>query len=305
MNRNTLHALKDIVPVRTSKAVAGVILQNMVRVIRRGKRSYYSVKYRNVKPFRNPTDEELVLIEENIIRSGVKVLDYTVCPDAFHQFQQSFHFPSDYHRDVIDEKLLEHYISFDLLGLRNYPEGDRYLDVAACGSPWAWLLRENRSIQAYAIDLNVPEDFLHMDYYLQMDATRTTFPDSSIKGMSLQCAFEMFLRDDDIYFIREANRILAKGGKIIIVPLYLHTHYCSYSTPDCWGKGFSDSDGEEYIRMDSWNIPSSRKYDPSRLRSRILRTVEELGMHHRIHVLRNKGNLGSNIYCHFILEVEK
>jgi ubiquinone/menaquinone biosynthesis C-methylase UbiE len=128
---------------------------------------------------------------------------------------------------------------------------------------------------------------------------------SSVKGASLQCAFEMFGKDNDKLLIKEMNRILAPGGKVVILPLYMHTHYCSYSTADYYGKGYSDNEGIEYLMLGSYGIPSSRKYDVKTLYGRILRVIEDEGMEYKILILRNKEKLGHSIYCHFILEITK
>jgi hypothetical protein len=98
-------------------------------------------------------------------------------------------------------------------------------------------------------------------------------------------------------------RILKPGGKVIIVPLYMHTHYCAYSTPEYYGKGYSDSAAKEYVRLDCFGVPSSRKYDGRMLQARVLDPIERLGMHYQLLALCNKADMGKNIYCHFILEI--
>jgi hypothetical protein len=115
----------------------------------------------------------------------------------------------------------------------------------------------------------------------------------------------MFIGDDDTRFLCEAARILAPGGKVVILPLYLHTHYCAYATAGYFGKGYADPAAKEYIRLDCSGVPSSRKYDAVTLKSRILDTVVSLGMRYRLFALRNTAALGSGIYCHFILEIER
>jgi hypothetical protein len=85
----------------------------------------------------------------------------------------------------------------------------------------------------------------------------------------------------------------------------MHTHYCAYSTSEYYGKGFSDPDAKEYIRMDCNGVPSSRKYDAQQFKMRVMEPAENAGLKCRMRVLRNKDNLGKNIYCHFILEIEK
>jgi hypothetical protein len=75
----------------------------------------------------------------------VTIHDYAPLVDAFAAFQSAQYFPMDYHGGlngpVWDEKLLEHWIAAELLGLMNYHPTDIYVDVAAGSSPWVKVLR--------------------------------------------------------------------------------------------------------------------------------------------------------------------
>ena len=145
----------------------------------------------------------------------------------------------------------------------------------------------------------------HLPYYRQEDATQTSFENASVRGISLHCAYEMFLGEDDSRFINEVARILRPGGKVVILPLYMHTHHCAYSTPEYFGKGYADPTAMEYIRLDCTGIHSSRKYDAITLKRRILDPITSLGLGYKVLALRNKAELANNIYCHFIMEIVK
>lgn len=161
-------------------------------------------------------------------------------------------------------------------------------------------------MSAFAIDLApVGEAYRDLPYYRSENATQSGFADSSVRGVSLHCAYEMFMGNDDTQLITELARILQPGGKAVILPLYMHTQYCAYATPDYFGKGYADPGAKEYIRFDSYGIPSSRKYDAPTLQQRVLKPIQTAGLHYRLLALRNKEALGSAIYCHFILEIEK
>ena len=270
---------------------------------------WYEFRFRRVPKYQAPTAEELSLIEKELQDLGIRVEDYQADAGAFKTFQAADHFPVNYHggvgSGVWDEKLLEHFIAAELLGLKDFSGNDVYVDIAACNSPWAHALRTGFGVNAYAIDLELGASYRKLPYYLQENATSTNFADASVKGASLQCAFEMFMGEDDVELIAEAGRFLAPGGKLVILPLYMHTHYCAYSTPEYWGKGFSDAKAREYVRIDFLGVPSSRKYDAAMLKQRIIDPVREHGMQYRLLALRNKEQLGSGIYCHFILEISR
>jgi SAM-dependent methyltransferase len=283
--------------------------QIAIKILKR-KTNYDLWRVRNAPIYSNPTPTELKIIEAELSVLGISLLDYTPNPAQYKDFGNEHWFSADYHggRDsgVWDEKLLEHWIAADLLGLMEKNSGQTYVDVAAANSPWSQMLRERKDVKAYAIDLcKIGLSFQHLSYYLRQDATSTEFLDSSINGASLQCAFEMFQGDDDTKLIYEMARVLKPGGKLVILPLYMHTHYCSYSSADYFGKGYSPTTAKEYVRLDIFGIQSSRKYDPVSLKKRILDPILELGMKYSIRALRNKSEFGNNIYCHFILEVEK
>lgn len=277
--------------------------------IRRGRNVYNKWAVRNAPRCNNPTILEFDKIERDLLAAGITVHDYSPRAEDFMAFQAADYFPFDYHggcpEPVWDEKLLEHWIAAERLGLASYQPMDVYIDVAAGSSPWAKVLRERFGISAFAIDLEVGPAFKELPFYRMGNATATTFADASVKGASLQCAYEMFTGDGDTNLLKEFSRILTPGGKVIILPLYMHTHYCAYSTAEYYGKGNSDALAQEYVCLD-WNgIPSARFYDVNALIRRVLDPIEHLGMRYQLLALRNKADFGMNIYCHFVLEITK
>jgi hypothetical protein len=271
---------------------------------------YHRWSTRSAPQYANPSSGELAQIERDLAALGVVVQDYSPAPSGFKAFQEAAYFPLDYHggvdSGVWDEKLLEHWITSELLELMNYQSGDIYVDVAAATSPWAKVLRERVGTSSFAIDLcEIGNAYKDLPYYRVENATATSFQSASVRGASLHCAYEMFMGNDDVTLLSEAARILKPGGKMVIAPLYMHTHYCAYSTPEYYGKGHSDPAAKEYVKADFYGVPSSRKYDAKRLHERVLQPVERLGMTYRLLALRNKDELGKNIYCHFILEITR
>lgn len=277
---------------------------------------FYRRKHKHAPIYRNPSEQELEQIEKELRSSGIPVRSLTISPSEFAEFQKHLPFPSGYFsRDATlrNEKLLEHFIAYKLGNLArsipsNMAAGDRkgffYLDVAGCGSPWVQVLNE-KGVNATCIDLKVSPIHRHLNCYQKMDATHTAFDAESVDVVSLQCAYEMFIGNQDTLFINECARILKPGGKAIIVPLYMHTHYCGYSSPRYYGKGFADPGAFEYVRMDSSEIPFSRKYDVGRLGERVISRAEQQGLACVIYVVQNKETLGEGVYCHFVLEMTK
>lgn len=270
---------------------------------------YYDYIHRNEREYADPSPEELTYVERSMLEEGLDLCCIDVNKYEFDDFKEAFRFPHDYHGGPFsghwNEKIFEHYISYILLNLYDYKKEDCYIDVAASGSPWALLLRKNIGFSAYAIDLNIQKPYSDIPYYLSGDATATSFPPSSVKGISLHCAYEMFAGTDDINALKEFARILVPGGKIILVPLYMHTHYCCYSSPEFFGKNYTDNHAKSYLRRGICGVPSSRKYDVGRLKDRVLKTAQEVNLVPKIYSLRNQRQASPEIYCHFVLELRK
>lgn len=293
--------VKSLAGSRLRKFVPGFVKRAIICTIR----LYYSLKFRRKQVFQNPTEKEIEEIREKILASEIKLKSYTFDRNRFDRFTKDFAFPPDYHggidSGVWNEKLVEHFLAWDLLGLENYSETDVYVDVAACSSPWAKMLREHK-ISAIAIDKTKSKKFEGLPFYLEMDATNTDFACSSVSGISLQCAFEMFSGNSDIELMSEIKRILKPGGVALISPLYLHTHLCHFSTPEFYGGLNGDPGSKQYIRKDSWGINFCRFYDVESLKSRILSKITDLKMKFEMCEIVNRSTLPEGVYLqHFIV----
>ncbi|WP_019616972.1 hypothetical protein [Psychromonas ossibalaenae] len=269
---------------------------------------FYRIKHRNSTQYIDPLQAELLQIESEFNELGITVEDYYVDIEKYKKFQSDFPFPDNYHggkkSGIWDEKILEHYVAYDLLNLDDYQESDIYLDIAACNSPWGNILSDAK-INSYAIDLEKSKCYSALPNYRVMDATKTDFQCNSVRGASLQCAYEMFVDTADVKLIGELSRVLQKGGKAVISPLYMHTHACHYTSPNFYKKGYGDRDSKEYIHWNAGEVPSSRKYSALKLRDRVLRVIAEENMNYRLYAVRNKLDVGESIYLHFILEIIK
>ena len=275
--------------------------------LERGKKLYHRIRTRNAPEYNNPTDVELETIEQRLREMSIPCQDFEIVLDEYFSFVEKMNFPPEYHGGiaggVYSEKLVEHYVAWKLLNLGT-TSGGKYVDVAACGSPWAMLLRK-AGVESYAIDLAISDEYRNLEYYREEDATRTTFSGSSVQSVSLQCAYEMFQQNQDVELILEIERILQPGGRAVISPLYMHTHPCFYQTPEYFGKSLGDSGSTAYLRKNCWGIPASRKYSPETFRTRVWQNAVETGLRPSVYVLRNKTELGSGVYLHFVLVLDK
>lgn len=257
----------------------------------------------------DPTEEDNKKIEEQLRDHGVRLESLILNKKTFKGFENDFNFGDDFYggrsSGLYKEKVLEHYLAYTLSMQKLFP-GGTYVDIAAANSPWAKLLRE-KGINAFAIDLSRSSQYGHLDFYRIMDATRTSFADQSVDFASLQCAFEMFNKDDDIQLILELGRILKHGGSAIICPLYLHTHYSGFSSPDFYfKKTYHDLNAKLYLAPNGMKkIPFARFYDADQLVKRIIKVIRGIGLSYRIYVIKDEKQIDPSVYCKFILEIKK
>jgi len=310
--RNFVKRVKKQGIKRTFKKGCEKILINFKMFKKEGSfyftRHFYKIMPSFLPKYNNPTRNEINEIEKELQIRNIFLNIYCVFPCDFNDFAKKFEFGNDFYdgknNPIWTEKVLEHFIAWELV-VKDLKKDEHYIDVAASSSPWVKLLNEN-GLKATGVDLVESNKFKDNPNYLVMDATKTTFKDGSVSGVSLQCAFEMFTGDDDTNLIIELGRILKPGGKAVIVPLYMHTHYCGYTTKEFrFSKKYHDSGAKLYLRKDCSGVPFSRKYDVAALKERVLDVAHKSGLEYKIYVLRNGKEINEGVYCHFILELVK
>lgn len=271
-------------------------------------RPVHRLRVRREAEYRDPDDAELARIEQDMLAAGIRCADYLPDHAAFAAFKARMIFPSDYHGGaeggILEEKLLEHFAAWDLLELEHKPARWPYVDVAGASSPWARILRE-QGREAFSIDLDPHPSLASLHYYLRGDATSTPFDAASIGSASLQCAYEMFTGDADTRLVAELARILKPGGRVVISPLYTHTHPCYYQSPEYYGRPIGDAGATRYVRRHARGVPASRKYSARTLRERVWDPALRAGLSPGMLVVRNKASFGPGIYLHFILTLDK
>ena len=249
----------------------------------------------NIKIMPTPTFDELTKIEGDIAQYGIncqrislnkgEVFKYIKDIDLLIRF-----FSPQNPNERYTRKIMEYYFCEKFLNFTEYTGNDIYIDAGCSTSPWVFYLREKRNIKAFGVDLYtdaIPSEYREW-YYLSENITRTTFPNGSVTGISMQSAFECLLRDGDVEFIKECGRILRPGGKVVISPLYLTNKYISAVSLDKYHQHNKDEDQEEYIRFDCEGIRRANHYDAAHLKSRILDTAEENGMDYMVYTLSNE-----------------
>jgi hypothetical protein len=251
---------------------------------------------------RNPTE-----LRKRFINCGIPVEEIDVNIEDFENWLTKFpeirkHYSDS--EDVTIEKCLEHYLTYKHL---NVTEDDVFIDIAASGSPWANIL-SNLGVKSYRLDITYPKGIHGIN--IGADAADTKLPNNFASILALHCAFECFMGDADLLFIREANRILRNGGRLGIVPLYCDDTYLVLTSPYCDQRLVSIEPGAKRVwRDDKHKEPFSRHYSPEVFAKRI---YSELGNNVKGKLLYI-GNIdelverykGQRIYCNFMFYWQK
>ena len=206
--------------------------------------------------------------------------------------------------DMRIEKCLEHYLVDRIIDLA---PGDRYIDVASAGSPWATILRRRR-VEAYRLDLIYPAGISGMDIGGCATAYRAArrVRDRALDPVRLR----VFHGEIDLRFLHEAARVLAPGGRLAVLPLYLDDAYFLLRSPYALPPAGSDEpDATVVWRDDRFRAPYSRHYSPEAFARAIYeRLPPELDA--RVYAVSNLEELmqmhpDQRIYCFYVLHATK
>ncbi|MGH9469657.1 MAG: hypothetical protein ACRD1N_04855 [Terriglobia bacterium] len=197
------------------------------------------------------------------------------------------------------EKSLEHYLAATFLGFR---PGEVYIDVANDSSPTPEIYAALYGCTAYRQDLTFPEG-VH-GKRIGGDAARMPLPAGFAAKMALHCSFEHFEGDSDIRFITEANRLLKEGGRLCILPLYLHTEYSIQTDPAVHSQSGIPFEPDAVLYCARWyGNRHGRIYSVAKLTSRIRAALGSLRL--AIYVIQNGKEIAPSCYLKFVAVFER
>jgi len=197
------------------------------------------------------------------------------------------------------EKSLEHDIAAQLLDLA---PGDVYVDVANAYSPVPEIYQDLYGCRTYRQDLLFPPGL--RGNVIGGDAGAMPVPDGFATKMALHCSFEHFEGDADSRFIREAARVLAPGGRLCIVPLYLYTDYAIQTDPATLSlRGLRPDAGAAVYGARGWRERHGRFYDVPHLTSRVRAFMGDLRL--TVYALRNASQVDRTCYLKFAAVFEQ
>lgn len=253
-----------------------------------------------------PHDQE---IHNEIIgdleKNGFTVIDFKIDVTDYKRYvnDAEYHkFPNYYGGGKASnfvEKSLEHYLAAKLL---NLSREDIYIDIANANSPAPEIYHKLYGCKVYRQDLLFPEG-VHGNV-IGGDAGNMPIEDGFATKMALHCSFEHFEQDSDIRFIKEASRVLRKGGKLCIVPLYLFNRYAIQTDPLVLPKGGIPFDNDAILYCArGWGNRHGRFYDVPHLIDRVRNNLNGLKL--TIYVVRNEKEVDPSCYVKFVALFEK
>jgi hypothetical protein len=228
---------------------------------------------------------------------GIEVRPYQVPVDAFWRYVDDCGY-----RDLAYwgggswptavEKWLEHFVSIDLLQPR---AGEVLIDIASCHSPFPEILREHYGLETYRQDLIYP-DGIEGDR-IGGDATAMPLADGFADYLTLHCSFEHFEGDADSRLLREAERVLKPGGRLLILPLYTSSTYSIQSDPATWKERTVRFEDDALVCLArGWSETHGRLYDLEHFRDRVLAHLGDLEL--VVFTVTNLEAVGHNAYLH-------
>lgn len=256
-------------------------------------------------PFANQelTDQ----VQRGLEASGVEVGSFTRGLDELETYEAKAEYAQrypGYHAANQPEKRFEHFVAMSLLKLGRE---DVFIDVAACSSPLPEIATRLYGCQSYGQDIMYPDGV--NDGLIGGDACAMPVPDGFASAATLTCSLEHFEGDGDTRLFQELARVFRPGGRVVIVPLYVHLFAAAMTDPryalNSEGLSF-DPDTVLYCG-DGWGNRHGRFYSPATLKRRILEPNQD---QFDFEILRIQdplvlGHADPKIYARFVLQATK
>lgn len=192
------------------------------------------------------------------------------------------------------QKVAEHWTAAELLEL---DPSDLYLDVASQDSPAPEIYKRLYACTVLRQDLAYRPG--RHGNRIGGSAGSIPMPDGAFSKMALHNAFEHFEGDADTGFMREAERLLRPGGRLCILPLFMHPTYCIQTDLSILPPGAEHRFDRDARIHDApgWRDRHGRFYDVPHLLRRVIRPA--LGLDVQIIHYENAADLYPGCHLHY------
>lgn len=244
-------------------------------------------------------EPDTAVIESEIGALPVRRADYQVSVEKFSRWVKEADYPRLAYLANRDEKFLEHQVSVDLL---NLTAAGVLVDVASCRSQFPNIMRK-RGFRVIAQDLSYPPG-LRGDI-LGGDAAAMDLPEASIDGVTLHCSFEHFEGDADTRFVTNIGRLLKPGGRVVILPLYLHDRYIIETDPFVSAGDVPVDPGATLAASFGYTNRFGRHYDARALSNRVIQPAIKAGLDVTIVRINGARAVSPTCYLRYALLLER
>jgi SAM-dependent methyltransferase len=250
-------------------------------------------------------------VEDSLIALGVDISALNVADivTEYHSFKSLQEYDSDYksYGGTLDhcfiEKSLEHFLSIQLIKPRPGLIG---IDIGSCQSVLPQIGRRVYKIQYYEQDLTYPAGIDGNRIGSSADAI--PLPDESVDFMTLHCTFEHFEKNADTGFVKECARLLKKGGRTVILPLYLNERFCNITgetDPKVQNQISFDADADHYCLIPEWQNRFGRHYSPDAFVNRVWEPALRYGLHPHLYRIENWATIHADLWLRWILFIDR
>ncbi len=237
------------------------------------------------------------------IDERIKQENFRVEKNAYENYLQQINYKKKYPRYYnfnFIEKTLEHYIAFTLLNLQ---EGEKFVDIAAEHSPHSKEFSRLARCTGYSQDIMFKPG-IHGEK-IGSDAAALPVPDGFFQAALAACSIEHFENTADILFMQEMSRVLSPGGRILILPLYLHkTAFCAVDPRFALPAQVEFDAGIDIRLVKEFNNRHGRFYSPQTLYDRLLAPNLD-SINFTIYYIENFRDIDPTVYCRFALLGQK
>jgi SAM-dependent methyltransferase len=242
-------------------------------------------------------EDELVAKSFYVAHSRIDVVDFRRYLNAA-RYEQFDYFDQGKAQYFI-EKTLEHYVAAKFL---NLSECDIFIDIASSGSPASEIYRSLFGCKTHRQDVAFPVGV--QGNTIGGDAGSMPMQSDFATAIALHCSFEHFEGDSDIRFIREAGRILRRGGSLCILPLYLLDQYAIRTDPCMLSDNATSFDHDAVLFcVRGRRIRHERFYDIRHFVERVRNNLGPLEL--SIHVVDNEKEVHESCYLKFVAVFRK
>jgi len=245
------------------------------------------------------SEEENIGLLSELNRLDVRTERADISLGDYKRYLDQVNYPENYPKYYpwnLPEKALEHFLAFTLLDLK---KNDHFIDVGAENSPHVEIFRRLSGCRGYVQDIMLKPG-IHARK-IGCDASRIPVAGGFFDAILAACSLEHFENDSDMDFLKEASRILRKKGKLVILPLYLHTHPFYVTDPAFSVPGnvhFGEKMNIHCVK--EWGNRHGRFYCAETLRDRLIDNNSSQ-MEFKVIYFKNFKEIDPSSYCRFAL----